>query len=779
MKTLQKKFKMSKGEINPLLAERQDTSILDSSASYIKNYISTPYGGFRTRGGTTFIDRLGEAGRKTKIIPLIFSNSEQYLLVLSNEQIDVYQSNTMLTTLPATGLLEDYFDRLKYTQTEDRLILTHPNMRTKEVVKAEGSVSIIPTFLVSETSRDGYTITAEGFHNTISYDLDTEVYKSFDSNDSTFLDFGLPPDTVGGFTTIIDCTFDTTKTITEVGVLFDRSTNIYLYKLVGGTYTLVENRQFKTSSTAPLVPLTRTTFEIPSESWDGVRIQSTGDIVVPTFYPGRIYDISASETSSASLDVNDFVFKNIPKYAFDGETSTGQTIGITPSAEEGNITITAASSVFLPEHEGQYIDLAVGTRVKITEYISSIKVSGYTVIPFVDATTITSWFLITGYTDVWSTEKGYPNSCLFYQQRLWFGGSKSRPSSVWASRIDQISDFGNLGSYDNDGIDITISGTSVGEIVNLSGNRGLQILTDKAEYISPENSLTPNSITVIETTSKGSSSKVNPATINGITMFIDSNENSLLDFVYTEEQGAYTTREGAILNSHLIVAPVVMGVDNNSNLGEGNYLNMVMSNGEMVTTCTLLEQKINAFVRFITEGNITDVANLGSDTYITVNRENGLYLEQLTSSKIDNTQIVASASTITGLTDFANETVRVYSNTENYSTFPVDASGELIFTPGDVGDVFVGYDIECQLISNKMQVNGQTSNIYTRISKTAIVTNDTDKVKLNKSTKATKDGIVRFFTTSGWKRDNKFTIESTFDYLEILSIVLNLNYGRG
>ena len=55
-RTIQKRIKFSKGEINPLLSERTDIDILDNSASYIKNYTPTIFGGIKTRLGTKKID---------------------------------------------------------------------------------------------------------------------------------------------------------------------------------------------------------------------------------------------------------------------------------------------------------------------------------------------------------------------------------------------------------------------------------------------------------------------------------------------------------------------------------------------------------------------------------------------------------------------------------------------------------------------------------------------------------------------------------------------------
>ena len=54
-RTDQKQIKFSKGEINPYLNERTDIDLLDNSASYIRNYIPTVFGGLKTRFGTETI----------------------------------------------------------------------------------------------------------------------------------------------------------------------------------------------------------------------------------------------------------------------------------------------------------------------------------------------------------------------------------------------------------------------------------------------------------------------------------------------------------------------------------------------------------------------------------------------------------------------------------------------------------------------------------------------------------------------------------------------------
>ena len=77
----------------------------------------------------------------------------------------------------------------------------------------------------------------------------------------------------------------------------------------------------------------------------------------------------------------------------------------------------------------------------------------------------------------------------------------------------------------------------------------------------------------------------------------------------------------------------------------------------------------------------------------------------------------------------------------------------------------------------QLAINGQTENIDKRIAKATVVTNETEMVTLQGQQLMQDDDQFEFYGITGQERDCKFTISGTFDYLEILSIVLNINYG--
>ena len=86
----QKKFKFSKGEVNEKLLERQDIDILESSAPYIKNMVSTPYGSIRTRGGTKNVAKI--ATNKTVKTPNTVTNNIGGTTAYITDFTNIFQS---------------------------------------------------------------------------------------------------------------------------------------------------------------------------------------------------------------------------------------------------------------------------------------------------------------------------------------------------------------------------------------------------------------------------------------------------------------------------------------------------------------------------------------------------------------------------------------------------------------------------------------------------------------------------------------------------------------
>jgi len=496
----------------------------------------------------------------------------------------------------------------------------------------------------------------------------------------------------------------------------------------------------------------------------------------PDMYPKMIQRLT--DTYFNCVDVP---LENIPYHTFSGEQIVVHTEDLTVSDVSGNIKVTASASAFTSADVGQYIDsgLRGGGRVKITSYVSATEVRGYTVIPFYSTATITGeWDLVGGYEPVWSSTRGYPISCTFYQQRLWFGGSKGKPNGVWASRVGQYSSFENANNYSNDAIDITLDSGQAEQITNIYPNRGVQIFTRSGEWVLPDNTLTPDNITAVKTTYNGSYPKVEAVAIKGVTMFIERNGKNLLGFVYNDKQASYITSSISLLAS-LINNPVNMTLDNNSTRNEADYLYIVNNDGTAVVACLLLDEQISSFVRHETlNGEIKDMVALGEDIYMLVKRDYATTLEKLDELLLsDNTVTRTPASDVVSeLDSFNGLEVIVYDDSESYGKYTV-AGGEITLTSTPVGDVYVGIPIEYQLISTKIAVNGRTDDIEKRISKATMVTKDTTTINFNGIIETSTDDRYDLYGVSDPDRDARYTITGESTRFEMLSLVLNIIYG--
>ena len=137
------------------------------------------------------------------------------------------------------------------------------------------------------------------------------------------------------------------------------------------------------------------------------------------------------------------------------------------------MTLTASSSVFSAGSVGQYINVIPQGRAKIVQYTSGTVVNAITEFPFFNTSAIANgnWELESGYENVWSAGKGWPRTVTFHQGRLYFGGSKSRPSTVWGSKVGIFFDFEGTEGLDDDSVEATLDTNTFNAITDIISGR--------------------------------------------------------------------------------------------------------------------------------------------------------------------------------------------------------------------------------------------------------------------------------------------------------------------
>ena len=340
----------------------------------------------------------------------------------------------------------------------------------------------------------------------------------------------------------------------------------------------------------------------------------------------------------------------LPKHAF-STTTSNPSATITPDAVDGTVKITASSSIFTSSHVDQYINVLNGFgRARIVERESGTVVKVITEIPFFEndvAIASGAWELEEGYEDIVSSTRGFFRTCTFHEGRLYFGGSKSLPNSLFASKVD---DFFNLKpgeAFDDDALFVTISTDSVNAITAMRSGRDLQIFTQDAEFFVPQATLdpiTPSNIVIKNATRRGSKEGIKPVSAEGGTLFIQREGKALREFLFSDVDLNYNANNVSLLASHLLKSPRSMALRVATNTDDGDLL--LISNdtdGSMAVFSILRSQNVVAPSEFITDGKFLDVAVDVTDIYVvterTINSATKRYVEMFDDQRTTDANI--------------------------------------------------------------------------------------------------------------------------------------------
>jgi len=373
--------------------------------------------------------------------------------------------------------------------------------------------------------------------------------------------------------------------------------------------------------------------------------------------------------SDSSWTISDLAFDFIPKYPYT-LSLTNPAANLTPDDPEGNINITASASVFNASHVNQYINVSPQGRLKIVSYKSGTEVQAYAELPLFDNSVINSgdWELETGYEDTWSATRGWPRAAIFYEGRLYFGGSSSRPSTLWGSRVGQFFDFDPGESFDDAALEATLDTGRFNAIVDLYAGRNLQVFTTGGEFYVPQtlgDPNTPSNLAVQEQTSNGCRPGIRVVNVDGATVFVQRQGKALAEFIFSDTVNGYVATKISLLSSHLLKAPSDMSVRNATSTDEGNRLLIVNAEDGSLACYTLLRsQEIIAPTEWVTDGEFLSVGVDIADTYVVVKRNiNGsdVYYVELFDSNLtlDCATSGTSATTVTGLSFLEGESVKI------------------------------------------------------------------------------------------------------------------------
>lgn len=281
---------------------------------------------------------------------------------------------------------------------------------------------------------------------------------------------------------------------------------------------------------------------------------------------------------------------------------------------------------FAVESVNQYINAVPQGRARILEYVSDTEVRAITEYPFFDTTARTTgnWSLECFYEDVWSAAKGWPRTVTFHEGRLYFGGSKSRPSTIWGSKIGIFYDFVPTESLDDDAIEATLDTSSLNIVVDMISGRDLQVFTTGGEFYVPQTStdpITPLTLSFKAVSRNGTKPGSRVQSLESGTVYIQRLGKSVNEFLFSDTQLTYVTQRISLLSGHLLKSPTRMTLRRANSTDEGDLLMMANeTDGSLAVFSVMRSQQITAPSEFITDGSYIDVQVDVSDIYTVVKR---------------------------------------------------------------------------------------------------------------------------------------------------------------
>ena len=293
---------------------------------------------------------------------------------------------------------------------------------------------------------------------------------------------------------------------------------------------------------------------------------------------------------------------------------------------------------FKPAAVNEYINVLNGFgRARIIEYVSDTVVRAFVEIPFFDDSAISSGDFETehGYEDTWSATRGWPRSVTFHEGRLYFGGSKARPSTIWGSRVASFFDFAPNEALDDDAVEATLDTGTFNAVVDVYSGRHLQVFTTGGEFYVPQaldEPITPASLIVKQQTSFGMKPGLRVHNVDGASLYIQRQGKALQEFIFSDTVNAYTSAKISLLSSHLLKSPEEIAVRVATSTDEGDRLMIVNGDDGSIACYTLLRsQNVIAPSEWTTDGEFinigVDVDTIYVVTKRTVNAATVYYVE--------------------------------------------------------------------------------------------------------------------------------------------------------
>lgn len=448
----------------------------------------------------------------------------------------------------------------------------------------------------------------------------------------------------------------------------------------------------------------------------------------------------------------------------------------------------------------QYVNAQPQGRARIIQYVSATVVNAIVEFPFFSAAVIAegNWELEHGYENVWSASKGWPRSVTFHEGRLYFGGSKSRPSTIWGSKIGLFFDFVPSESLDDDAVEATLDTNELNVITDVISSRDFQVFTTGGEFYVPQSGtdpITPLTFTFKQVSRNGIKPGTRVQSVESGSVYIQRQGKSLNEFVFTDTQQTYITQRISLLSGHLLKGPQRIALRRASSTDESDLLLMTNTDdGTLAAFSIMRSQQITAPSEFTTDGQFIDVGVDVTDIYCvakrTFNSVNRYFVERFMDTLYTDCAFTGGAAASASGLPHIGKALNIITDGVPQSNETVSGGGSVTFDRASTTSYEVGLPITVYCKTMPVEIKLQTGSRISfkkRIVEISAVLKDTQELKINNQPVTTRlldnplldlpmptfTGIKRVNGVLGYGREQAIEVSQT---LPLKMTLLGLDY---
>lgn len=528
----------TRGEIDPLLGARFDYDGYGKFLQKARNCLTLPQGPITKRFGTKFIDggaNYSGVAEESGIdfVPFLYNNIATYLYVFIDSNIFVYLEDTLVFTITSTSYKASDIPDIRFSQVEERIIVTSPNYAPANIIGPTGS----PVSISAVNTSTGV------------------------------LTLGTAVLTTGN---IFPVTFATSGSLPT------------------------SSPQIQANRTYFGVALSATTFQVylnVSEADSGVQpIQFSAAGSSSTATP--LITFTLSNISFTNYPTYDF-----GNYNYYGAAFTFTPTSTTPVNIGASITFTGSSSIFDNGLVGGVFTSSGGVVRIVSTSSSTITGILVAQFAQTNAglyyATYSGPLSFLGQ-PAWGASVGWPRCSTFFQNRLWLAGTPAIPNGVWGSVVNEAVNFDDSENFDDNAISYYPASGNLSFVQSMTSTRSLLIHTSTGTYSTPLTTdfpITPSTVSFVEQNKDGVSA-FQPIVIDNQVVFVDSSQNNVKNLIWEFAQSAYVLRNISITSSSLIRKPTDIANYSNPLVIDGSYAFLTNDDGTLACFQTLYTEDV-------------------------------------------------------------------------------------------------------------------------------------------------------------------------------------------